>query len=77
MPATPSNNPNDQSAQMAGMMSIYMPLLLGWFALNFPSGIAVYFITSNLLGIVQYAATGRANWSSLIPGRSKKTSSKK
>ena len=29
-----SSNPNDQSAQMSGMMSIYMPLLLGWFALT-------------------------------------------
>lgn len=52
-----SSNPNDQSAQMSGMMSIYMPLLLGWFALNFASGISIYFITSNALGIVQYAAT--------------------
>ncbi len=69
MPA--SSNPNDQSAQMSNMMSIYMPLLLGWFALTFASGISVYFITSNLLGIVQYAATGRANWSSLIPGGNK------
>jgi YidC/Oxa1 family membrane protein insertase len=66
MPA--STNPNDQSAAMTGMMSIYMPLLLGYFALNFASGIAVYFITSNLLGVVQYAATGRANWRNLLPG---------
>ncbi|MBK8618652.1 MAG: membrane protein insertase YidC [Anaerolineales bacterium] len=72
-----STNPNDQSAQMTGMMSIYMPLLLGWFALNFASGIAVYFITSNLLGIIQYAATGRANWSNLLPGGNKKSSTKK
>lgn len=69
MPATP--NPNDQSAAMSNMMSIYMPLLLGWFALTFPSGLAVYFITSNLLGIAQYAMQGKANWSSLIPGRSR------
>jgi YidC/Oxa1 family membrane protein insertase len=77
MPA--STNPNDQSAQMSNMMSIYMPLLLGWFALTFASGISVYFITSNILGIIQYAASGRANWSSLIPGgnKNKKTSSKK
>ena len=77
MPA--SSNPNDQSAQMSGMMSIYMPLLLGWFALNFASGISVYFITSNALGIIQYAATGRANWSNLLPGggKTKKTSTKK
>ncbi len=71
MPA--STNPNDQSAAMSGMMSIYMPLLLGYFALNFASGIAVYFITSNLLGVVQYAATGRANWRNLLPGGNKKT----
>lgn len=66
-----STNPNDQSAQMSGMMSIYMPLMLGWFALNFASGISVYFITSNLLGIIQYAATGRANWRNLLPGGNK------
>jgi YidC/Oxa1 family membrane protein insertase len=74
-----SSNPNDQSAQMSSMMSIYMPLLLGWFALNFASGIAIYFITSNALGIVQYAATGRANWSNLLPGgdKNKKSSKKK
>lgn len=71
MPAPNAANPNDQAAAMSGMMSIYMPLLLGWFALNFASGISVYFITSNLLGIVQYAATGRANWSNLLPGGNK------
>jgi YidC/Oxa1 family membrane protein insertase len=77
MPA--STNPNDQSAQMSGMMSVYMPLMLGWFALNFASGIAVYFIISNVLGIVQYAVTGRANWSNLLPGgdKNKKSSTKK
>ena len=75
MPA--STNPNDQSAQMTKMMSVYMPLMLGWFALNFASGIAVYFITSNLLGIVQYAATGRANWRNLLPGGNKQISKKK
>lgn len=66
MPA--SANPNDQSAAMGKMMSIYMPLLLGYFALTFPSGLAVYFITSNLLGIFQYAMQGKANWRNLLPG---------
>jgi YidC/Oxa1 family membrane protein insertase len=69
MPA--STNPGDQTAAMSNTMSIYMPLLLGYFALTFASGLSVYFITSNLLGIVQYAMMGRANWSNLIPGRSK------
>src|SRR5512138_3708356 len=70
MPA--STTPGDQSAAMSGMMSIYMPLLLGYFALTFASGLSVYFITSNILGIVQYALQGKANWQSLIPGVLKK-----
>jgi YidC/Oxa1 family membrane protein insertase len=80
MPTAPAN-PNDQAAAqtaaMTGMMSIYMPLLLGWLALTFPSGIAVYFVTSNVLGIIQYAATGRANWRNLLPGGNKKSPQKK
>jgi YidC/Oxa1 family membrane protein insertase len=63
----PSTNPNDQTAAMGQSMTITMPLMLGWFALTFPSGLSVYFITSNLLGIIQYAAQGKANWSNLLP----------
>jgi len=63
----PSANPNDQSAAMGQSMTYTMPLMLGWFALTFPSGLAVYFITSNVLGIIQYAAQGKANWSNLLP----------
>lgn len=72
-----SSNQNDQAAQMSKMMVIYMPFLLGWFALTFPSGISVYFIVSNVLGVVQYAATGRANWNNLLPGGGKKSPVKK
>ncbi|MCZ2126746.1 MAG: YidC/Oxa1 family membrane protein insertase [Anaerolineales bacterium] len=80
MPATPPNPEDKASAQTAAMtggMAVYMPLMLGWFALNFASGIAVYFIVSNLLGIVQYAATGRANWHNLLPGKKKTAATKK
>lgn len=72
----PNTNPNDQSAAMSGMMSIYMPLMLGWFALTFASGLAVYFVVSNLLGIAQYAMMGRANWRNLLPGGNKPTAAK-
>ena len=75
MPAT--TNPNDQTAAMTGMMSIYMPLLLGYFALTFPSGLAVYFITSNVLGIIQYAMQGKANWRNLLPGANRTMQVKK
>jgi YidC/Oxa1 family membrane protein insertase len=62
-----SSNPNDQSAAMGQSMAYTMPLMLGWFALTFPSGLAVYFVTSNVLGIIQYAAQGKANWWNLLP----------
>jgi len=62
-------NPGDQGAMMSKMMVLYMPLLLGYFALTFASGLAVYFIVGNLLGIAQYALVGKVNWSALLPGK--------
>jgi len=73
----PTSNPGDQSAAMTSSMAITMPLMLGWFALTFASGLSVYFITSNLLGIAQYAVTGRANWRALLPGGNKAASARK
>jgi YidC/Oxa1 family membrane protein insertase len=29
----------------------------------------VYFITSNLIGILQYAMLGKINWSNVLPGK--------
>jgi len=66
MPA--STNPNDQGAMMNKMMALYMPLLLGYFALTFASGLSVYFITGNVIGVAQYALLGKVNWRALIPG---------
>jgi len=68
----PSADPNDQAAQTTKMMAIYMPVMLFFFSLNYASGLAVYFITSNVLGIVQYALQGKANWRNLLPGGQKK-----
>ena len=67
MPA--STNPKDQGAMMGKMMAIYMPLLLGYFALTFASGLSVYFIAGNLVGIAQYALLGKVNWRALLPGQ--------
>lgn len=66
MPPSPSAGQNDQNAQMSKMMGLYMPVLLFYFALNFASGLAVYFITSNLVGIAQYAMLGKVNWKNLF-----------
>jgi YidC/Oxa1 family membrane protein insertase len=67
MPA--STNPKDQGAMMGKMMTLYMPLLLGYFALTFASGLSVYFIIGNLIGIAQYALLGKVNWRALLPGQ--------
>jgi YidC/Oxa1 family membrane protein insertase len=67
MPAT--TNPGDQGAMMGKMMTLYMPLLLGYFALTFASGLSVYFIVGNLIGIAQYALLGKVNWKALLPGK--------
>jgi YidC/Oxa1 family membrane protein insertase len=65
----PSTNPKDQGAMMGKMMTLYMPLLLGYFALTFASGLSVYFIIGNLIGIAQYALLGKVNWRALLPGQ--------
>lgn len=64
----PSANPKDQSAQMTGMMNLYMPIFMGWLAWTLASGLSLYFVVSNLFGILQYALLGKANWKSLVPG---------
>lgn len=68
MPA-PSGNPDDASAQMGQSMAITMPLMLGWIALTLASGLSIYFITSNIIGIVQYAALGKVDFKALFGGK--------
>jgi YidC/Oxa1 family membrane protein insertase len=68
----PSTNPNDQAAATGKMMGIYMPIMLFFFSLNYASGLAVYFIASNVLSIIQYAMMGKVNWRNLLPGGQKK-----
>ncbi len=62
--------PGSQGSGMTQVMSLYMPLFLGYFAYTLASGLALYFVVSNLLAIAQAAAMGRVDWRSLIPGLS-------
>jgi YidC/Oxa1 family membrane protein insertase len=71
-PPSEDGKPN-QAAAMSQSMGTIMPLMYGFFALSFSIGISVYFIVSNVVGIVQYAMMGRANFSNIIPGRGAKT----
>jgi YidC/Oxa1 family membrane protein insertase len=66
---TPMSQPGEQGAQMAQAMNLYMPFLMGWLAYSFSSGLALYFVASNLFTIIQYAVMGKLNWSNLLPAR--------
>ncbi len=65
-----SAGPNDQSAQMTQSMTLMMPVMLFMFTVNYASGLAIYFIVSNLIGILQYAALGKIDFGRLF-GRTK------
>lgn len=68
----PTSGENDQGAMISKSMSIYMPILMGFMAYSLASGLAIYFLTSNVFGIIQYALLGRANWSNIFPFLKKK-----
>ena len=67
---SPPPQPGDtgQGAAMTKMMNLYMPILMGWLAWSLSSGLALYFVVSNLVQIAQYAITGKVYWKNLIPG---------
>ncbi|MFO7661200.1 MAG: YidC/Oxa1 family membrane protein insertase [Chloroflexota bacterium] len=53
---TPAKTKDAQDNPMAGMtqsMQYTMPLMFGFFSLQFPSGLSIYFILANLIGIGQ------------------------
>jgi YidC/Oxa1 family membrane protein insertase len=72
----PPTSANDQGAMISKSMSIYMPVLMGFMAYSLASGLAIYFLTSNIFGIFQYAILGRANWANLFPFLKKKDEEK-
>jgi YidC/Oxa1 family membrane protein insertase len=56
-----------QGAQMTKAMSLYMPFFMGYLALTFASGLALYFIATNLATIAQYVLTGQADFKNILP----------
>lgn len=55
-----------QAAAMSRSMQLTMPLFIGYISLTFPTGLAIYWVTSNLIGIAQYMAMGRASLKNLF-----------
>jgi len=75
---TPSAPPSDddkpnQAQAMSQSMTTVMPLMFGFFSLSFSTGLSIYFIVSNIVGIVQYGMQGKVDWRSLIPGMGRRT----
>ncbi len=66
---TPTTQTGEQGAQISQAMNLYMPFLMGWLAYSFAAGLALYFVTSNIVGVLQYAAMGKVDWRNLIPAR--------
>lgn len=62
MSTVPTSDPKQQS--MNNMLVWLMPLMFGFFTISFPSGLAVFWLISNIIGIItQYFITG---WGTLF-----------
>ncbi len=64
-PPSDDDKPN-QAAMMTRSMTTIMPLMFGFFSLSFSVGLSIYFVVSNLVGILQYTLMGRAEWGRLL-----------
>ena len=70
---TPATQDPQQKAQ-GQMMQVMMPLMFAFLGMNFPSGLALYWVTSTTIRIVlQYFTTG---WGGLIPSAADRGQSK-
>jgi YidC/Oxa1 family membrane protein insertase len=59
----------EQQRAQAGMMNLMMPLIFGWITINLPSGLGLYYVLSNIIGVVlqyAYVGGGEFNWRGLI-----------
>lgn len=62
---TPASTDPQQRA-MGQTMQFTMPLMIGFFSLQFPSGLSIYWTVANIIGIAQYTAMGKAGLKNLF-----------
>lgn len=68
---TPTTTSEGQGAAMNSMlMSIYLPVLMAWLSYAYAAGLALYFVTSNIATMVQYAIMGRFDFSNVFGSKS-------
>lgn len=76
MTTVPTTNPSQQSQNQ--MMLLMMPIMFAFLTLSFPSGLALYWVTSNIIGIVmQYFVTGWGGLFTPVPAGKTPTEEKK
>jgi YidC/Oxa1 family membrane protein insertase len=65
----PAQNLDPQQASMNQSMQLMMPLMIGFFSLSMPSGLSLYWIVFNLVGMIQqYFTTGWGSLLTSLPG---------
>jgi YidC/Oxa1 family membrane protein insertase len=68
-----SGGQQDSQARMMNQMMFFMPIMFAWITLGLPSGLTLYWTTSNILAVVQqYFVTGwgaLADWLPFLPSR--------
>lgn len=68
---TPMNPGGEQGPNPMAGMTLMMPLMMGWISYIYSAGLALYFLTGNIVSIIQSAATGRMSLSNLRSGNGK------
>jgi len=59
-PQTGSDGRPSQAQAMTQSMTTIMPLMFGFFSLSFSVGLSIYFVISNIIGIIQYSLMGQS-----------------
>ena len=59
-PSDDGDSRPNQAQAMTQSMTTIMPLMFGFFSLSFSVGLSIYFVISNLVGIVQYSLMGQS-----------------
>jgi YidC/Oxa1 family membrane protein insertase len=60
---------DEKARAQASMMNFMMPLIFGWITLTLPSGLGLYYVLSNIIGVVMqyaYVGGGPVNYRGLI-----------
>lgn len=68
-----TNDTMDQVQAMTKSMGTFMPIMFGFISLSLSVGLSIYFITSNIIGILQYSPFGEKYLDRIFGGTGGKT----